>query len=193
MCPMVKEPLLCPHCGARMESEDGFCAECGGARTPPQREKPISRTKPSPKKKSGPKPKSKPEPELELGPKADSKTILIVDDEINTLLVVQKVLEKEGYNVDLAATAEQGLSKLMNVQPDLVILDVKMPRMDGFELLAKLRQLPHLADTPIMMLTGMGSEHDVVRGFELGADDYVLKPFSPAELVARIDRLLASS
>ena len=187
MCPMVKEPLLCPHCGARMESEDGFCAECGGARTPPQREKPISRKKPSPKKKSGPKPKSKPEPELELGPKADSKTILIVDDEINTLLVVQKVLEKEGYNVDLAATAEQGLSKLMNVQPDLVILDVKMPGMSGIEVCRRLREDPKGRGVRVIFLTVMEYTEEMKGELKtLNVNDYIAKPFKMRELLRSI-------
>ena len=74
--------------------------------------------------------------------------------------------------------------------PDLVILDVKMPGLDGFEVLERLRGDARFAKTPILMLTSMGQEADVVRGFGLGADDYVLKPFSPVELAARVRRLL---
>jgi DNA-binding response OmpR family regulator len=74
--------------------------------------------------------------------------------------------------------------------PDLVILDVKMPGMDGFEVLERLRRTPAYRAIPIIMLTSMGSEADVVRGFSLGADDYILKPFSPTELSARVRRLL---
>ena len=74
--------------------------------------------------------------------------------------------------------------------PDLVILDVKMPGMDGFEVLERLRRTPAYRTVPIIMLTSMGSEADVVRGFRLGADDYILKPFSPTELSARVRRLL---
>ena len=73
---------------------------------------------------------------------------------------------------------------------DLAILDVKVPGMDGFELLERLREIERLSDVPIIMLTGMGSETDVIRGLELGADDYMLKPFSPSELLARVRRLL---
>jgi DNA-binding response OmpR family regulator len=72
---------------------------------------------------------------------------------------------------------------------DLAILDVKVPGMDGFEILERIRAIPRLADVPIIMLTGLGSEADVVRGLELGANDYMLKPFSPAELLARVRRL----
>jgi DNA-binding response OmpR family regulator len=75
-------------------------------------------------------------------------------------------------------------------RPDLVILDVKMPGLDGFEVLERLRRSADFATTPIIMLTSMGQEADVVRGFRLGADDYILKPFSPTELSARVRRLL---
>ena len=76
------------------------------------------------------------------------------------------------------------------LRPALAILDVKMPGMDGFEVLRRLRAEPALRHTPVMMLTSMGSEHDVVRGLQLGADDYIVKPFSPVELVARVHRHL---
>ncbi|GBE25825.1 alkaline phosphatase synthesis transcriptional regulatory protein PhoP [bacterium BMS3Bbin02] len=123
------------------------------------------------------------------GPRA---ILLAEDDELTATLIKDRLL-RNGFEVVHCANGYEAL-KVAETQPFvLAILDVKMPRMDGFELLAKLRNLPQLADMPIMMLTGMGSEHDVVRGFDLGADGYVLKPFSPAELVARIDRLLAQS
>ncbi len=73
---------------------------------------------------------------------------------------------------------------------DLAILDVKVPGMDGFEMLERLRKIPRLAAVPIIMLTGLGSEDDIVRGLALGADDYMLKPFSPTELLARVRRLM---
>lgn len=120
-------------------------------------------------------------------------TILIAEDDELTATLIKDRLIRNGFDVIHCTNGNEALEVAERQPLALAILDVKMPRMDGFELLAKLRQLPHLADTPIMMLTGMGSEHDIVRGFELGANDYVLKPFSPAELVARIDRLLAPS
>ena len=73
----------------------------------------------------------------------------------------------------------------------MAILDVKMPEMDGFELLDRLRKVPNYYEIPIMMLTSMGREEDIARGFELGADDYMVKPFSPVEVLARVRRLLS--
>lgn len=116
--------------------------------------------------------------------------ILLAEDDPLVAMLIKHRLSREGFEVlhypdgaeAFAAAAEAGAS--------LIILDVKMPGMDGFEMLSRLRSQPGFARTPIMMLTGMGNEHDIVRGFSLGADDYVLKPFSPPELVARIHRLL---
>jgi DNA-binding response OmpR family regulator len=121
------------------------------------------------------------------------RTILLAEDDELTATLIKDRLLRNGFEVVHCTNGYEAL-EVAETQPFvLAILDVKMPRMDGFELLAKLRKLPQLMDMPIMMLTGMGSEHDVVRGFDLGADGYVLKPFSPAELVARIDRLLAQA
>ncbi len=129
------------------------------------------------------------EESAEPGPRA---ILLAEDDELTATLIKDRLL-RNGFEVVHCTNGHEAL-EVAETQPFvLAILDVKMPRMDGFELLAKLRKLPQLMEMPIMMLTGMGSEHDVVRGFELGADGYVLKPFSPAELVARIDRLLVQA
>jgi two-component system phosphate regulon response regulator PhoB len=99
-------------------------------------------------------------------------------------------LEKEAFEVLRFDNGNDAYRGALKRTPALVILDVKMPGMDGFEVLERLRKTPSYAAVPIMMLTGMGSEADVVRGFELGADDYLLKPFSPTELLARIRRLV---
>lgn len=122
-----------------------------------------------------------------------SQTILLAEDDALTATLVKDRLLRSGFKVLHCADGRRALEIAQDQDLALAILDVKMPRMDGFELLAKMRQIPHLAEIPIMMLTGMGSEHDVVRGFELGADDYVLKPFSPAELAARVERFVAQS
>jgi diguanylate cyclase (GGDEF)-like protein len=114
---------------------------------------------------------------------------LAEDDEL-IAAVVKHRLEREGITVRHFTDGAAARDALPRLRPALAILDVKMPSMDGFELLSHLRAEPALAGLPIMMLTSMGNEQDVVRGLQLGADDYVVKPFSPVELVARVHRLL---
>ena len=116
--------------------------------------------------------------------------ILVIDDSPDLLRIVQLCLEREKYQVFTAASGKEGLQRTYSVQPDLVILDVMMPGMDGWEVLTRLREM---SDVPIMMLTAKGREVDVVRGLSLGADDYVTKPFGNAELIARVQALLRRS
>jgi two-component system KDP operon response regulator KdpE len=113
--------------------------------------------------------------------------ILVIDDSPDLLRIVQLCLEREKYKVFTAINGKEGLQRTYNVQPDLVILDVMMPGMDGWEVLSRLREM---SDVPIMMLTAKGREVDIVRGLTLGADDYVTKPFGNAELIARVQALL---
>lgn len=113
--------------------------------------------------------------------------ILIIDDSPDLLRIVQLCLEREKYQVFTARSGKEGLQRTYNVQPDLVILDVMMPGMDGWEVLSRLREM---SDVPVMMLTAKGREVDIVRGLGLGADDYVTKPFGTAELIARVQALL---
>ncbi len=115
------------------------------------------------------------------------ETILVVDDEPRIIEAVSLNLELEGYNVVSATSGEEALQKLTELIPDLVILDVMMPVMDGFETLQKIREV---STVPVIMLTVMGEEDDKVRGLELGADDYMTKPFSPRELATRVKALL---
>jgi diguanylate cyclase (GGDEF)-like protein len=124
------------------------------------------------------------------GPAARHLVVLAEDDEL-IATVVKHRLEREGVTVRHFADGAAAAAATPQLHPSLAILDVKMPAMDGFELLGRLRGERSLARMPIMMLTSMGSEQDVVRGLELGADDYMVKPFSPAELVARVHRLLS--
>lgn len=117
------------------------------------------------------------------------KVLLAEDDELVAALVKHR-LTRDGFEV---VHFPDGISALMaapELNVSLVMLDVKMPGLDGFELLTKLRQMPSYKKTPIVMLTSMGREQDIVRGFKLGADDYIMKPFSPTELLARIHRLI---
>jgi diguanylate cyclase (GGDEF)-like protein len=117
------------------------------------------------------------------------RVLLAEDDEISASILVHK-LKKEGLEVVRFNNGMDACKAALEQVPDLVILDVKMPGLDGFEVLDQLRKDNRMSRTPIVMLTSMGQEADVVRGFALGADDYVLKPFSPVELTARVRRLL---
>jgi DNA-binding response OmpR family regulator len=116
--------------------------------------------------------------------------VLLAEDDELTAAVITHRLVREGLEVRRYADGAAALAAAQARAHALVILDVKMPAMDGFELLQRLRALPAYATTPILMLTSMGSERDIARGFELGADDYMVKPFSPVEVVARVNRQL---
>lgn len=117
------------------------------------------------------------------------RVLVAEDDEISASILVHK-LKKEGLDVTRFNNGQDAYQAALAQPPDLLILDVKMPGLDGFEVLERLRGDARFATTPVIMLTSMGQEADVVRGFGLGADDYVLKPFSPVELAARVRRLL---
>jgi len=120
----------------------------------------------------------------------EMRTVLLVEDDRVTATLIHHRLVRDGHEVVGFGDGSEAHSWALKNDFDLAILDVKVPGMDGFELLAKLRAVARYEDVPIVMLTGMGSEADVIRGLELGADDYVLKPFSPSELLARVRRLL---
>ena len=122
----------------------------------------------------------------ELGREQD-KTILVVDDEPRIVEAVGMNLELEGYQVSSASNGYEALQKLTEDLPDLVILDVMMPEIDGFETLRKIREV---STVPVIMLTVRGEEIDKVKGLDLGADDYITKPFNPKELVLRIRAVL---
>ncbi len=115
------------------------------------------------------------------------KKILIIDDEQSIIDVVEYSLRKEGYRPLVAKTGEGGLAIARQATPDLVLLDIMLPDIDGFEVLRRLRQF---SSVPVLMLTSRDGEVDKVVGLEMGADDYVPKPFSPRELVARIKAVL---
>jgi diguanylate cyclase (GGDEF)-like protein len=117
------------------------------------------------------------------------RILVAEDDAISASILVHK-LTKEGLDVVRFDNGQEAYDAALAERPNLVILDVKMPGLDGFEVLDRLRKDTRFAAVPIVMLTSMGQEADVVRGFGLGADDYILKPFSPVELTARVRRLL---
>jgi DNA-binding response OmpR family regulator len=113
--------------------------------------------------------------------------ILIIDDEQNIRELIGLYLRKEGYEVEEAGDGLDALELLKTVRVDLIVLDIMMPRMDGWELCRELRQT---SDTPLLMVTAKGEPGQVIKGFELGTDDYLVKPFDPMELVMRVKALI---
>jgi len=113
--------------------------------------------------------------------------ILVVDDDPHIRELVRVFLEREGFDVLEAADGVEALAKLESVKADMVILDVMMPNMDGWELCRRLRQS---VDLPLLMITAKGETSQKIKGFQLGTDDYLVKPFEPVELVARVKALL---
>ncbi len=114
-------------------------------------------------------------------------SILVVDDDVNIFELVRLYLEKEGFTVTGAHDGEEALSLFRSTQPDLVVLDLMLPKIDGMDVCREIRKT---ASTPIIMLTARGETLDKILGLELGADDYLVKPFEPKELVARVKAVL---
>jgi diguanylate cyclase (GGDEF)-like protein len=114
------------------------------------------------------------------------ETILVVDDDPDIARFVEVNLRSAGYDVAVAGDGEEALDKASEIRPDLVLLDVMMPRIDGFEVAQRLRRSPQTANTSIIMLTAKALSADKVTGLQSGADDYIIKPFDPIELLARV-------
>ncbi len=118
------------------------------------------------------------------------KKILIVDDEPDILRLLEYNLKKEGFKIESATTGTDALRKVRKGDIDLVVLDLMLPEMDGYEVIRRMRREEQLSDIPVIMLTAKSEEVDRVLGLELGADDYVTKPFSLRELIARVKAVL---
>jgi DNA-binding response OmpR family regulator len=118
--------------------------------------------------------------------------ILVVDDEASVVEVVALYLKREGYNVRTAKDGREALNSIEQYPPDLVVLDLMLPKVAGMEIMRRLRDDP-TTNTPVIMLTARSQETDRIYGLEMGADDYMVKPFSPAELVARVKAVLRRS
>ena len=116
-----------------------------------------------------------------------TQTILIVDDTLNVQNLLTEVLSNKGFNVLCASNGRDALIILKKQTPDLILLDIMMPQMDGYEFITKLRKTN---DLPIIMITAKQHEQDIVKGFELGADDYICKPFKMSELLVRVQAVL---
>jgi len=120
-----------------------------------------------------------------------SEKILIIDDDLDTLRLVGLMLQRQGYQISAATNGQQGLDKAFDEDPDLILLDIMMPDMDGYEVTRRLRRNPSTMETPILMFTAKTQLDDKVIGFEVGANDYLTKPTHPSELQARVKTLLS--
>lgn len=121
-----------------------------------------------------------------------AKKILIVDDEPNIVAALEYLLQRSGYEIRTAANGEEALEQVQTFAPDLVLLDVMMPRRSGFDVCQRIRERREWGRVKILMLSAKGREADVSKGLSLGADAYITKPFGNAELVERIRQLLGT-
>ncbi len=130
------------------------------------------------------------EPALEQHPPRERHLVLIADDDRDITRFLEVNLRLEGFDVTTAHDGDDALAKALDLQPNLILLDVMMPGMDGFEVCSKLRADPRGVVVPVIMLTAKSMSTDRLDGFNVGADDYVVKPFEPMELVARVAAML---
>jgi two-component system alkaline phosphatase synthesis response regulator PhoP len=119
--------------------------------------------------------------------------ILVVDDEIYIVHILDFSLGMEGYEVITALDGEQALEKLKSEKPDLIVLDIMMPKLDGYEVCKAIKSSPETRHIPVILLSAKGRNVDQKLGFDVGADDYITKPFSPRKLVERINQLLGQT
>ncbi len=119
-----------------------------------------------------------------------TKNVLVVDDEPNIVLSIKFLMSQEGYQVKTASNGEDALQAIAEQVPDLILLDVMMPKPDGFEVCQKIRATPEWKDIPVIMLTAKGRDVEKEKGIAMGADDYVTKPFATKELVLKVKEIL---
>ena len=122
-----------------------------------------------------------------------SKTVLIADDEPNIVISLEYLLEQAGYRVVVARDGQEALDAIERERPDLVLLDVMLPRLSGFDVCQKIRENPAMQGVRVMMLTAKGREVEMSKGLALGADVYVTKPFSTRELLAQVAEQLGTA
>lgn len=122
-----------------------------------------------------------------------TRKIILAEDEPQIARLIEFKLKKEGYEVTWKENGEEALKAIRADKPDLILLDVMMPVMDGYEVLRRLKEDENLKSIPVVMLTARAQEKDVVKGIDMGAEDYITKPFHPAELLARVKRILGKS
>ena len=122
-----------------------------------------------------------------------TRKIVLAEDEPQIARLIEFKLKKEGYEVTWKENGEEALKAIKADKPDLILLDVMMPVMDGYEVLRRLKEDEDLKSIPVIMLTARAQEKDVVKGIGSGAEDYITKPFHPAELLARVKRILGKA
>ncbi len=123
---------------------------------------------------------------------ASRKSILVVDDNPDIVTIVKTILEGKGFGVQSAINGSEAFSQLGEQKPDLIILDVMMPQMDGLEVLRKLRETPDYLSIPVILLTAKVQYEDVLKGYKLGADYYITKPFTSSQLINAINFMLSN-
>jgi len=121
-----------------------------------------------------------------------SKKVLIVDDEVNIVISLEFLMEQAGYTVDVARTGDEALAKIAGFAPDLILLDVMLPGMNGFDICQRIRQTPAWQHMKVVMLTAKGREVEITKGLALGADAYITKPFSTKALLAEVESQLTN-
>jgi DNA-binding response OmpR family regulator len=119
-----------------------------------------------------------------------AKKVLIVDDEVNIVISLEFLMEQAGYELRVAQNGQEAMEAVESFQPDLILLDVMMPKVNGFDVCRRIREDPARKNTKIVMLTAKGREVEVTKGLALGADAYITKPFSTKELMAEVRRIL---
>ncbi len=122
-----------------------------------------------------------------------TRKIILAEDEPQIARLIEFKLKKEGYDVTWKENGEEALKAIKADKPDLIVLDIMMPVMGGYEVLRRLKEDENLKSIPVIMLTARAQEKDVVKGIDMGAEDYITKPFHPAELLARVKRILGKS
>lgn len=122
-----------------------------------------------------------------------SRKVLIVDDEANIVISLEFLMEQAGYTVDIARTGDEALTKIADFAPDLILLDVMLPGMNGFDICQRIRQTPAWRHIKVVMLTAKGREVEITKGLALGADAYITKPFSTKALLAEVESQLNKS
>ncbi len=118
------------------------------------------------------------------------KKVLIVDDEPSIIVPLQFLMEQSGYETRVAFSGEEAMETIAAAHPDLILLDIMLPIIDGFEVCQRVRENPEWDDIRIILLTAMGSESNIAKGLALGADAYITKPFSNAEVIAKVKELI---